>query len=135
MNDVGIFVGGCIICRGSMRGKEGIDRVSEIICRYLAWCPPGYSEHVPNRTVASPVFSASETLYFCCRIENDLSPFRTTLQTRLEWMRKLKLKALIDGHIGTPKIEGKEGPEITVKMRAGFSRRLPTLFPCHREHR
>ena len=37
----------------------------------------------PNRTLASPVFSCSETLYFCCLNTNSLLPRSSTSHTRL----------------------------------------------------
>lgn len=90
VNDVWSFAGVCIgrhICRSSVRGKKCINRVGEIVYQTTQDFinrSPVFLKNGPNKTVASPVFSASETLYFCCRIENVLSPFKMTSQTRLE---------------------------------------------------
>ncbi len=40
--------------------------------------------HSPNRAVASPVFRASDTLYFCCLKTNSWLPSSSTSQTRLD---------------------------------------------------
>ena len=66
-------------------GEEGIDGIRQVVffAHMSVNGEGGTKNRVPKRSVASPVFKASETLYFCCVRSNVRSPFKTTSQTRL----------------------------------------------------
>lgn len=72
----------------------------------------------PKRTVASPVLSCSDTLYFCCLRSKVWLPCRVTSHTRLDYICQSELSGehIRDPQIRSAKIKCQECPAINMSI-------------------